>query len=438
MLLLSAPKKTAKDAARAIGRVTPEMKHPVTKESLGDLLELPNIVVTSYAIETCSEQDILHLFCEHKHKMAICPRCGQASTAFHDAKERCVRHLDVWDKVTFVHFPSRRFDCDKCEKPFTEQLSWIDEYRRQTCAFEHHIYQRCKQTARATVANEEWLHQETVKTIFLRWAERSEEKKQRPKVRVLGIDEISLKKRHQQYALVLSDLERHCVIDVLPERKKKLLEQWIDDLTVEEQKAIKVVSMDMWRPYRWAVEAKLSHAEIVADRFHVMKQLVKRLKKAWRKLRKEGDPETRQALKGLYWIIQKNRDDLDSDEEEKLVAALEASPTFRVLYLLKEEFRTICEKLQDRSRAVRFLEAWLWRAENTGNKHLCKFVNTLRNWWDEFLNYFNERVTNGFVEGINLAIRNTIRRACGYHVFENFRLQILAEHGELGPDPPLI
>lgn len=438
MLLLSAPKESAKDAARATDRVTPEMKHPVTGETLSDLLGLPNMVVTSYAIETHCEQEILHLFCEHEHEIAICPRCGQVSTAVHEAEERCVRHLDVWEKVTFLHFPSRRFDCDQCGKPFTEQLSWIGEYRRQTRAFERHIYQRCKQAARAKVADEEWLHPETVKTIFTRWAKRAEEERQRPKVRVLGIDEIALKKHHKQYVLVLSDLERRCVIDVLPERKKKRLEQWFDDLTEEERKAIKVVSMDMWTPYRLAVEAKLSQAEIVADRFHVMKQLTKRLKEAWRQLRKEGDPETRQALKGLYWIIQKNRDDLKPEEEEKLVAALKASPVFRALYLLKEEFRIICERIHERSRAVRFLKSWLWRAEKAGNEHLGKFVNTLRNWWDEFLNYFNEHVTNGFAEGINLAIRNTIRRACGYHVFGNFRLQILAEHGELGPDPPLI
>lgn len=433
MLLLSAPTKVVKDAARAVGRVAREMKHPVTAETLSELLGLTNIVVTSYALEPQGKREILHLFCEHEHEVAVCPRCGHISTAAHETQERCVRHLDIWERVTFVHFPSRRFDCAKCGKPFTEQLAWIDGHRRQTRPFEQHIHQRCRWTAKSSVAEEEWLHPETVKTIFNRWTKRAEKKRQRPKVRLLGIDEIALKKRHKQYALVLSDLERHCVIDVLPERKKEYLEQWFDDLTTEEGQAIKVVSMDMWAPYRLAVQAKLPRAEIVADRFHVMKQLTKRLKAAWRTLRQEGDPETRQALKGLYWIILKNRNELKPQEEEELAAALAASPAFRTLYLLKEEFRTLCEKIHDRSQAMRFLKAWIWCAERTGNKHLGKFVNTLRNWWDEFLNYFNERVTNGFVEGLNRAIRHTISRACGYHVFENFRLQVLAEHGGLGP-----
>ena len=99
------------------------------------------------------------------------------------------------------------------------------------------------------------------------------------------------------------------------------------------------------------------------------------------------------------------------------------------MYLLKEEFRLICDKVQSREQAIRFLRAWIWKVEATGDKRLLKFVNTLRNWWDEFLNYFIARVTQGFVEGINNAIRATIRRAFGFRNFDNFRLQILAQYG---------
>jgi len=59
---------------------------------------------------------------------------------------------------------------------------------------------------------------------------------------------------------------------------------------------------------------------------------------------------------------------------------------------------------------------------------LLAFVKTLHNWWDEILNYFNERVTNGFVEGMNRAIRAIIWRAYGYRNFDNFRLLILAKY----------
>jgi len=63
------------------------------------------------------------------------------------------------------------------------------------------------------------------------------------------------------------------VVEILPDRSKKSLEQRLDNLSSEDKKAIERALMDMWEPYRQAIEVKLPHARIVADRFHVMKQL---------------------------------------------------------------------------------------------------------------------------------------------------------------------
>jgi hypothetical protein len=180
--------------------------------------------------------------------------------------------------------------------------------------------------------------------------------------------------------LVLSDLERHCVIAVLPERSKERLACWFADLSTAERKAIRVVSIDMWEPYRRAVQAMLPHAQLVADRFHVMKQLNDRLTQMRRSIQRQADEATRQVLKGSRWLLVNNRNQLTPEEETRLQEVLAASPELRTVYLLKEEFRTICEKSQDRRQAERFLRAWLWKAEHTGDRFLLKFVKTLRNW----------------------------------------------------------
>ena len=190
-----------------------------------------------------------------------------------------------------------------------------------------------------------------------------------------------------------------------------------------------MVSTDLWEPYRQAVNVALPQAQQVADRFHVMKQLNNRLTQARRSIQKEADTETYEVLKSSRWILVKARHDLTAKEESHLQHILRVCPELRVMYLLKEEFRLICDKVQSREQAIRFLRAWIWKVEATGDKRLLKFVNTLRNWWDEFLNYFIARVTQGFVEGINNAIRATIRRAFGFRNFDNFRLQILAQYG---------
>lgn len=164
----------------------------------------------------------------------------------HEETEHCVRHLDIWGKTTYVHFPARRFDCEHCHKPFTETLSWIEAKRRESSAYELYIYEACRDTNIDPVADKESLHPETVRLIFGRWAKRAEKKQIRQTVECLGIDEISLRKGHKHFVMVLTDLERHCVVAVLEERSQKDLEDWLSKLSEAERKAIRLVGMDMW------------------------------------------------------------------------------------------------------------------------------------------------------------------------------------------------
>jgi len=61
----------------------------------------------------------------------------------------------------------------------------------------------------------------------------------------------------------------------------------------------------------------------------------------------------------------------------------------------------------------------------TGFAAMKTFVNTLRNWKDAMLNYFIDRLNNGFAEGVNNKIKLILRRAFGFRKFESLRLHIL-------------
>ena len=429
MKLLPAP-KIANDAARASKRIGPEFFQPTSPDALSTLLELPGLTVTHFYVEEQDTTRYLHISCEHQHDIALCPHCQQPTDSGYENKKRSVRHLDMFGMRSIIHFVQRRFDCLVCGKPFTEQLPWIEPKRRQTGAFEDYIYERVQKTPRKHVALQEGLDESTVLDIFKRKAKESRRHLQFHVLRVLGVDEISIRKGHKQYALILSDLQRRCVIAVLPNRLQETFEKWLDGLTKSERKAIKVVSMDMWKPYRQAVRNKLPHAQIVADRFHVVKQLNHQLDLLRRKLQRDADDELASLLKGSRWILLKNRSDLTEEEEEKLRLILTTCPELSSIYLLREEFRTICDKIRDKDKAERFLRVWVYKARATGSRYLLKFVKTLSNWWSEFLNYFDDRVTQGFVEGINRAIRGIINRAFGFQKFGNLQLQILVELGK--------
>lgn len=426
--MLALPIKFIKDAAKSVKRVCEQEFTKVKDSVLTELLGISCLVVTMFALRKEDGEEVLHLMCAHRHEVAICPKCGTMTISVHEEKKRCVRHLDVWGKKTFLHFLSRRFKCSDCGKVFTEELAFVDQSRRQTYDFEMHIYRLCLSDNRKDVATREGLSQSTVKRIFLRFA--------KAKVgashvagcpRVLGIDELSLKKRHRQFALILSDIERKCVVDILPERSKEALENWLDRFDESQRKCVRYVSIDMWTPYFHAVRAKLPKADIVVDRFHVVKQLNERITAIRRRCQKNAPKEISEVLKGSRWILVRNRKDLSSKDERKLKQILEACPELRTIYLLKEEFRLIFERAKDRGKAEKHLRVWKLKAEHTGNSFLLKFVKTLENWWNEILNYFLERITNGFVEGLNGALRSIIRRAFGYRNFENFRYQALAE-----------
>ena len=107
--------------------------------------------------------------------------------------------------------------------------------------------------------------------------------------------------------------------------------------------------------------------------------------------------------------------------------ALNASPTLKQLHQLKEQFRVIFETAPDRTAAASQIQAWIATVENSGLKSLAAFLTTLRNWWDPILNYFNEHITSGLVEGLNNKVKLIKRRAYGFRNFEHFRLRLLVE-----------
>ena len=243
----------------------------------------------------------------------------------------------------------------------------------------------------------------------------------------MNIDEIALEKGHGNFVLVLSAPEEGYVLDVLPDRERKTLEKWLDGLPPEVKKAIKIVNLDMWEPYTLAVKAKLPHARIVVDRFHVMKNLNHCLTLARREIQRTASNEVKEQLTGSRWVLVKNQKDLNEKQRAKLESLYQASPELKVCPQLKEQFRMIFETITDREKAKAALIRWISQVETLNVTALQSFLVTLRNWFELILNYFIEHWTNAFAEGVNNKIKLIKRRAFGFTNFDHFRLRILVE-----------
>jgi transposase len=244
-------------------------------------------------------------------------------------------------------------------------------------------------------------------------------------VRALCFDEISLHRGHGKFVLVISAPELGLVLDVLPDRSKETLLKWLEERGMEWCAAVRYACSDMWDAYQQSAEQKLPNARRVVDRFHIMKNLNDALTKARRAIQKDADEKTKELLKGCRWLLVKNRENLSEEQEKQLAGMLEASPELKQCYELKEAFRDLFNQNLTLKTAEKRLRRWMAKVEALPFKALKAFVNTLQNWWQQILNYFDGRFNNGFAEGVNLKIRMLNRRGYGYRNFYSFRLHVL-------------
>ncbi len=399
-------------------------------QALTRLLDLPEFVVT--ALEYDDRLDRVMVRCRQVDAAAVCPACGTVSAHPHQYESRTVRDLSVAGRACYLEFPSRRFKCARCRRPFTEVLEAVAPLARRTRRYEEWLFAQCRGSTIQDVHRRERLGYKAVEGLYYRRAAQQDPAAAAP-VRRLGIDEIALKKGRGQYALVLTDLDRRRVLTVLPARTKEALEAQFDRWSAEQRAAVTDVALDLWEPYHLAVAAKLPNARITGDRFHVMKNLNDRVSEARRAVQRAAPPAERRRLKGFRWLLVKNQAELDERERGRLAEMYRAAPLLGRLHQLKEAFRTICETAPDCEAAEARLTAWVAEVEASGLPSLSKFVATLRRWWEVILNYFHDRLTSGVVEGLNNKLKLIKRRAFGYRNFAHFRLRVLVEcDGELG------
>jgi hypothetical protein len=88
----------------------------------------------------------------------------------------------------------------------------------------------------------------------------------------IGMDELSLKKRHRLYATLMTDLSdpaRPQILAVAKGKDEQAAHACLDKLSVAQQAQVKTFRVDMGAAFGKACKAKLTNAKAVVDRFHV-------------------------------------------------------------------------------------------------------------------------------------------------------------------------
>ena len=179
----------------------------------------------------------------------------------------------------------------------------------------------------------------------------------------------------------------------------------------------------MWEGYLNAVEEYRAERDnittrLVVDRFHVPQQYRDDFdglrKQEMKRLKQELPPNVyARNVKGTLWPLRKNHQDLDEEERLRLRRLFQYAPRLHQAYTLHEELTAIFNGAQTMQEAERRLTSWSTKVERLNATCFRPFVKTLSSHWTLIINYFADRVTSGFVEGLNNKIRTITRRCYG-------------------------
>ncbi len=377
-------------------------------------------------------------------KLALRDRCGQASHQVHQNHRYLVKDLPISGQAVYLEVNRRQFKCKNCGKPFSEELDFVAKRRQYTSRLAREIVRQVLADDIKTVAENNDVSMEEIETMLKDYG--SKLKLEKPSgLKKLGIDKIALVKGQGNYCAVLIDIEQSKVIAILEERTQEKIMETLCLWGEEVLNGIEFVSIELGQPYKSLVEKLMPNATVVADRFHVMKQINEELDQQ-RKTEKSAPPAPRKPrrkdgarraaqkekskkkrekiLLGLAkskYALLKNKSNLNEKQQAKLEEVSKVCPTLGTMHELKEKFRDIFEKSQDGITGLLKISDWLKEAVN----YYPESNKTIRRWIGEIIAYFDERITNGVVEEINNKIKLIKRSAYGFRNFENFRTRVL-------------
>ncbi len=167
-------------------------------------------------------------------------------------------------------------------------------------------------------------------------------------------------------------------------------------------------------------------AAILYDKFHVMRHLSEALDTVRKQEYKRLAPKDRSFIKGQKYTLLSRKANLTIEGRRALNKLLGANKRLHTAYLLKEAFGQLWE-YQTEGWARRFFENWKTSLKWQRLKPYEDFAKMIERHWDGVAAYANpaNKVSLGFVEGLNNKIRVMQRRAHGLRDEEYLRLKVL-------------
>jgi len=347
-------------------------------------------------------------------------------SGWYDRRTRRVRDLSCGPHRVHLEFEVRRVYCRSCQAVKGERLELLSDSAFYTKRFAYFVGRRCRTSTVQDVAKELHLDWDSVKTLDKQYMRAQLARAGTPGPRRIGIDEISIRKRHT-YRIVVSDLDRKRPIwfggDDRSQASMSQFYQWLGE---RKSKRITLALMDMWKPFRNATQVHAPQAAILFDKFHVMRHLSDALDAVRKAEYARLAGKDRRFIKGQKYTLLSHRENLTLQGRRALKTLLAANKRLNTAYLLKESFGQLWDYERE-GWARRFFDNWRAALKWQRLKPYEKFAEMIDRHWDGIAAYCkpDNKVSLGFVEGLNNKIPVIQRRSYGLRDEEYLRLKIL-------------
>jgi transposase len=352
----------------------------------------------------------------------VCPKCGTVCTARAGRAISIVRDEPLRQNALWLKIHKHRYQCKKCKKPFTEPVSIVWPGRRTTGRFRKFIGSVCdnivdlKRVRTLYKVSTGFVYECFYAQIEIKLRERQN----RSWPEVVGIDEHffrRVKGQGTEFVTMLTDVKKRELFEIALGKSTKALVEQLKDIPGREK--VQLVVMDLSSGYRALARQLFPNAEIVADKFHVLRLPSPMIMKEGRQIHGH-----RQELKTRRKLLY-NRPRLEYFVRQEVDTYLEQHPVLNEIYRAKERLHEIY-RIKGLAKATASLDEFIGDLKTSSVADLKRLGRTLKAWFKPILNYFAHRYTNAITECLNNRGKLVQKRGYGFKSFKNYRLRVLS------------
>jgi transposase len=345
-----------------------------------------------------------------------CPECKAAGCPVHDTVEKTWRHLDFFQHQAFLTARVPRIMCTKCH---VKQVGvpWARKGSGFTLLFEAFAMTLATHLPIAVAAVRFLkITDKRLWRIVFHYVRAGVARMDLSAVTRVCIDETAAKRGHDYITLVV-DIDERRVAFVADGRSADTVRQFADHLEAKggDASRIKQVCVDMSAAFIRGVTDNLTEAEITFDRFHVMKLLAEAIDEVRR-----AEVKGRAELRGTRYLWTKNAPNLTAKQTSVLDTLSSTNLKTARAWRMRLAFQDIY-KAHDREWAEAFFDKWINWAKRSRLEPMKAIARTMAKHRDGILAWFDSKISNGLIEGINSLVQAAKAKARGYRSSETLK-----------------